>query len=164
MRMGHGFTTSRIRKQKKAAANHATVLGRNKQVTHTPTNSSNTARLGSESEEVVKLPVAQIPTKKPIPISAKRPIESSSSGEKAYMRIASRLPTVPGAKGARPEPSPLPISQPNRAIAFRVRSVVETNISPLLLAWAPARRLTRNPTGASLPHPSPNSGRPRAAT
>jgi hypothetical protein len=66
----------------KAAASQGRVLGSKRQVVHIPMNSSQTARLGSWSVGLIRVPVAQTPTMNPTLIIRYRTIESLAMGIK----------------------------------------------------------------------------------
>ena len=72
-RMGQGLRMSNTLKHTNAAASHGSVLGRNKQVTHIPTNSSQTASFGSWSSSLMRVPTAQTPARKPAPTRMNNP-------------------------------------------------------------------------------------------
>ena len=114
-RAGQGLTMSKARKHRNAAAIQGQVLGNSRQVTHSPMNSSQTARLGSFSSSVTSRPVAHIPKGNPTRIIRYNQGESPDMGRSRYMPRATRLPAVPGATGERPEPKPVPTNQPRRS-------------------------------------------------
>ena len=123
-RIGQGFQMSKIRKQMNAAAIQGMVLGTRMQVAHIPINSSQTACFGSGLTVVDILPVAQIPSTNPVPMSMNNPGESPVMGANQYIAKATKLPAVAGATGNKPEPKPAPITQAKRAAGASMKRLI----------------------------------------
>ena len=121
---GYGFVISSTLKQIKAVISHSVSLGRNRQVIHMPTNSSQTSFLGSLSDSVTSVLQAHIPSTIPSIIMAIAHSESLLIGETTYIMIASRLPTVPDITGDKPEPNPEPMVIPRRWMILDVNELL----------------------------------------
>ena len=112
-RIPNGLKMSNRRKRAKAPnAYHTFPDGAANNAIHTPTISSTTTREGSSPQQGSRRLVAHIPitvkTRTRTTVSHIRHISETMKDNPNQISAASKAPAVPGAKGEKPEPKPVP--------------------------------------------------------